>query len=94
MAPEPVKEYIDQKQRDIREAARNPQNAEEILLSISEPVTAENILAVNVMTGGMGPGYKKMFSQDKSSDDDRRETEREALTEEDARELAEKMGER
>ncbi len=94
IASEPAKEYIEQKQREIREAGRYSKEAEDILISISEPVTAENILAVNVLTGGMGPGYKKMFSRERSSKDDDNGSRREVLSEEDARELADGFDDR
>lgn len=80
MAPETDKEYIDEKQRQIRAAGKAPQQAQEILSAIEAPITVENILAVNAMTGGMGPGYKKLFSGQKGSDE---------LKEEDAKELLE-----
>ncbi|MBO4904131.1 MAG: hypothetical protein J5367_02810 [Lachnospiraceae bacterium] len=93
MDPAPDKEYIREKQREIRTANRTA-DAEGILEMISEPVTVENILAAGAMTGGMGGGYKKLFSQDHSFEDDKREDGREELTEEDARALVEKMGDR
>ena len=78
MAPETDKEYIDEKQRQIRAAGKAPQQAQEILSAIEAPITVENILAVNAMTGGMGPGYKKLFSGQNQSEE---------LKEEDAKEL-------
>ena len=92
--PSPDKEYIAEKQQQIRQAGKNSREAQDILSLISEPVTVENILAVNAMTGGMGPGYKKLFSGQGSPEDDKRDRKREKLTKEDALELAEEFGDR
>ena len=92
--PSPDREYIAEKQREIRQAGKNSREAQDILSLISEPVTVENILAVNAMTGGMGPGYKKLFSGQGSAEDDKRDRKKEKLTKEDALELAEEFVDR
>ncbi|MBR6159233.1 MAG: hypothetical protein IKQ40_02935 [Lachnospiraceae bacterium] len=94
MDPEPDKDMITEKQREIRAAGKVTKDAEEILTSLSEPVTAENILAVNALTGGMGPGYKKLFSGERSFEDDRKDRDRRVLTEDDARALSEELDDR
>jgi len=88
------KDYIAEKQREIKAAGRNPDEAEEILTMLSEPITVENILTVNAMSGGMGPGYKKLFSGQGSSESDRRDDKKETLTEEDAIKLADDFTDR
>ena len=94
ISSEPDRDEINERQREIRAAGKVSKDAEEILLSMSEPVTAENILAVNALTGGMGPGYKKLFSGQRSSEDEKNEPERDLLTEEDARKLSESLNDR
>ncbi len=94
MDPKPDKEYIEEKQRDIRTAGRLLRESEEILTAISEPVTVENILAVNAVSLGMGKGYKKMFSDNGAADERSNASDREVLTEEDARALADELTDR
>ncbi len=94
MDPKPDKEYVWEKQRDIRTAAKLSKEAEDILSIISEPTTVENVLAASAMTGGMGGGFKKLFSQNRSLHDEKREDGREELTEEDARALVEGFSDR
>lgn len=92
IAPQPDKDLIDRKQQEIRTAGKYAKEAEEILGFLEEPVTAENILTVTAMTGGMGSGYKKLFSGQGSAGDDKKDDNgREVLTEDDARRLAENM---
>lgn len=81
------KEYIYEKQREVRSAARASKETEDILSLISEPVTIENVLAVNALTGGMGAGYKKMFSGQRRYENEERDRSGEVLTKEDAEEL-------
>ena len=92
--PSPDRTYIEEKQRDIRTAGKVQDESEEILSVIGESVTVENILTVNALTGGMGPGYKKLFSGQNRNDDAGRDSDREALTEEDARDLVESLTDR
>ena len=94
MDPQPDKEYIWEKQRDIRTASKVSKEAEDILSLISEPVTVENVLAASAMTGGMGGGFRKLFSQNRSFDENKREDGREEMTEEDARALADSFSDR
>ncbi len=91
--PAPEKDYIREKQRDIRLAEKTG-DEEAILSLIEEPVTVESVLAASAMTGGMGKGYKKMFGNGNTSEDDRREGRGEALTDEDADKLTEAFTDR
>ena len=87
-SPAPDKEYIEEKQREIRTAASGRyREAEDILGLISEPVTVENVIAVGAMTSQMGKGYKKLFSGQGSADGDRDLSDGKVLTEEDVKEL-------
>ncbi|MCR5301164.1 MAG: DUF6240 domain-containing protein [Lachnospiraceae bacterium] len=85
------KDYISEKQREIRAASRATGESEEILSLISEPVTIENIAVVTAMTGGMGSGYKKMFSGRQSYDDGKEDRSPAGLSEEDAAELTDSL---
>ena len=87
--PAPEKAFIEEKQREIRSAAK-VKDPEDILSFIEAPVTVENILAVHSLNPDMGKGFKKMFTGSNSSDE-KREDGREELTEEDARKLAEEF---
>ena len=84
--PKPDKDYISEKQREIR-AAQKTGDAEEILSLISEPVTAENILAAGFLSNGMGSGYKKMFGGRSGSEAHLDGRDEDRLSEEDAKEL-------
>ncbi|MCR5688309.1 MAG: DUF6240 domain-containing protein [Lachnospiraceae bacterium] len=86
MDPKPDKDYIEEKQREIRTAARIAKGSEGILAAVNEPVTAENILAAAALSSGMGRGYKKLFSG-RPDEEDEKKAEAEALTKEDADEL-------
>ncbi len=90
--PAPDRAFIEEKQREIRSAAK-VKDPEDILALIEAPVTVENILAVNSLSSDMGRGFKKMFSDRRSSDNGNDE-DREVLTEEDARKLAEEFTDR
>ncbi|MCR5672854.1 MAG: DUF6240 domain-containing protein [Lachnospiraceae bacterium] len=92
--PAPDKDYIAEKQRDIRSAGRNSKDAQELLSFITEPVTVENILTVNAMSGGMGKGFKKLFSQQDPTEDEKQDKRKEKLTKEDALKLAEEFTDR
>ena len=94
MDPAPDRGYIREKQRDIRTAAAAEDEAESILSLIKEPVTVENILAVSAMTGGMGKGYKKLFSGQGSSGDDGKDGRDDKLSREEAARLVEELGDR
>ena len=82
--PVPDKEYVSEKQRQIRAAGKAPEEAKDILSIIGEPVTVENIMAATALTGGMGQGYKKLFSGQGREDDNRRQGREDILTKEDA----------
>ena len=82
--PVPDKEYVSDKQRQIRAAGKAPEEAKDILSIIGEPVTVENIMAATALTGGMGQGYKKLFSGQGREDDNRRQGREDILTKEDA----------
>ncbi len=86
LSPEPDRDYITEKQRQIRAAGKDSAQAQEILSAIEAPVTVENILVVNAMTGGMGPGYKKLFSGGSFSGEDKDKDDKKLLKE-DAKEL-------
>ncbi len=86
--PTPDKEEITQKQREIRSAAKEGSQAQDLLTLISEPVTVDNLLAAGAMTGGMGGGFKKLFTGRNDSERDAREGSND-LTEEDVRDLVE-----
>ena len=92
--PVPDKDYVAEKQRDVRAAAKTSKEAEEILAIAEQPVTVENILAVTALTGGLGKGYKKLFSGGRSSEDDDKDRKKEALSEEDALKLADSLTDR
>ncbi|MBQ6574687.1 MAG: hypothetical protein IJL90_01120, partial [Lachnospiraceae bacterium] len=94
IAPEVDKDYIAQKQRDIRTAAKAPKEAQEILSLAEAPVTVENILAVTALTGGMGKGYKKLFSGEGSFESGRDDQKRSHLSDEDAAKLADSLTDR
>ncbi len=89
--PAPDRDYIEEKQREIRTASKI-KGADEILSLIAEPVSAENILAVGSMTADMGKGYKKMFSG-RGQEDDKR-SERNDISEEEAGKLIEEFADR
>lgn len=91
--PQPDKSYVKEKQREIRSAAGSDREATDILTVISEPVTVDNILAAGAMTGGMGKGYKKMFSGNGSTEDDKR-PEDEIMTKEDADRLVDSLNDK
>ncbi len=91
--PVPDKDYITQKQREIREAAKAPQESEEILAMLGEPVTVENITAATAMSSGMGQGFKKLFTGQRTSGDEKDDRE-DILSEEDATELADALSDR
>ena len=67
----PQKDYVEEKLRNIRAAAKNPEEAEEILSSLEQPVTIENIVAAGSLSSGMGKAFKRMFGNDSSSDEDK-----------------------
>ena len=87
MDPKPDKSYIEEKQREVRNAGRIAKESEIVLTAISEPLTVENILTVNALTAGMGPGYKKLFGGQGQAGRDREDHGDDVLTEEDADEL-------
>ncbi len=91
--PLPDKEEIKDRQREIRAAAKEGVESEEILTLISEPVTVENLLAAGAMTGGMGGGFKKLFKGRDDSEDTRKE-EGESLTREDIKDLTDSFTDR
>ena len=93
--PVPDKEYIEEKQREIRSAGPGrSKEAQDILSIVEQPVTVENVVAAGAMTGQMGKGYKKLFSGQGSSDDDRDREDGRKLTEEDVKELTEGFSDR
>ena len=65
----PQKDYIEEKMRSIKAAAENPENAEEILAAIEQPVTVGNIIAAGNLSADMGKSFKRLFGNDASSDD-------------------------
>ena len=91
--PKPDKGYIEEKQREIRSAGKADKEAADILSVISEPVTVDNMVAAGAMTGGMGKGYKKLFSGGSSKEDDKK-TEDQILSGEDAEKLADSLNDR
>ena len=91
--PVPDKDYIKEKQREIRAAAKAPQESEDILALLGEPITVENITAATAMSSGMGQGFKKLFTRQRSSDEEKRDEES-FLSEEDATELADALSDR
>lgn len=92
--PKPDKDYVEEKQRQIRSAGKADKEVEDILTAISEPVTVDNIVAAGAMTGGMGKGYKKLFSGGGSMEEDDKKTEDGILSEEDAEKLADGLSDR
>ena len=83
LTAKPSKDYIEEKLRSLRTAAKYPEEARELLTAIEQPVTVENILAVGSMSSEMGKSYKKLFGNDSSDKDE------EKLDKEDADELIE-----
>ena len=94
MDPKPDKDYVEEKQREIRAAGKINKEATDILTAISEPVTVDNIVAAGAMTGGMGKGYKKLFSGGGSLEEDDKKTEDQILSSEDAEKLADSLNDR
>ncbi len=94
MDSKPDKDYVEEKQREIRAAGRINKEATDILTAISEPVTVDNIVAAGAMTGGMGKGYKKLFSGGGSMEEDDKKTEDQILSSEDAEKLADSLNDR
>ena len=94
MDPKPDKDYVEEKQREIRAAGKTNKEATDILTAISEPVTVDNIVAAGAMTGGMGKGYKKLFSGGGSLEEDDKKTEDQILSSEDAEKLADSLNDR
>ncbi len=94
MDPKPDKDYVEEKQREIRAAGKINKEATDILTAISEPVTVDNIVAAGAMTGGMGKGYKKLFSGGGSLEEDNKKTEDQILSSEDAEKLADSLNDR
>ncbi len=87
MDPQPDKNYIEEKQREIRNAGRIFKESELVLSALSEPATAENILTVNALVSSMGTGYKKLFGGSAQSEEDKEDSGKDTLTEGDAEEL-------
>ena len=94
MDSKPDKDYVEEKQREIRAAGKINKEATDILTAISEPVTVDNIVAAGAMTGGMGKGYKKLFSGGGSLEEDDKKTEDQILSSEDAEKLADSLNDR
>ena len=94
MDSKPDKDYVEEKQREIRAAGKINKEATDILTAISEPVTVDNIIAAGAMTGGMGKGYKKLFSGGGSLEEDDKKTEDQILSSEDAEKLADSLNDR
>ena len=94
MDPKPDKDYVEEKQREIRAAGKINKEATDILTAITEPVTVDNIVAAGAMTGGMGKGYKKLFSGGGSLEEDDKKTEDQILSSEDAEKLADSLNDR
>ena len=94
MDSKPDKDYVEEKQREIRAAGKINKEATDILTAISEPVTVDNIVAAGAMTGGMGKGYKKLFSDGGSLEEDDKKTEDQILSSEDAEKLADSLNDR
>ncbi len=92
--PAPDKDTIAEKLDRIRTAAKIAKQPEEILSIISEPVTAENILAVNALTGGMGPAYKKLFQGGREAEDDKNGRKKERLTHDDIDDVVRNLDDR
>ena len=92
--PAADKDYVAEKQRDIRAAAKAPKEAQDILSMAEAPVTVENILAVTALTGGMGKGYKKLFSGERSFEGSKDDDRKRLLTDEDAAMLADSLTDR
>ena len=92
--PKIDKEYVEEKQKEVRQAGRMNREATDILAAVSEPVTVENILAASAMTGGMGKGYKKLFSGGNDFRDDDTGRDRDSFSEEDAASVADSLSDR
>lgn len=84
----PQKDYIEEKMRSIKAAAKNPENAEEILAAIEQPVTVGNIIAAGNLSADMGKSFKRLFGNDASSGD------KDELDKEDADELIDSFEDR
>ena len=81
----PSKDYIEEKLKSIRAAAKYPEEAKELLVSLGQPVTIENVLAAGSMSSGMGKSFKRLFGNDFSDKDE------DKLNREDAEELTDKF---
>ena len=92
--PVPDKEYVSEKQRQIRAAGKAPEEATDILALAGEPATVENIIAATALTGGMEQGYKKLFSGEQRDDDKKGQGREDILTKEDADGLIESLTDR
>ena len=76
-----AKDYAAQKMKTVRAAGRDNADAQELLALINEPVTIENIAAINDMSSGMGKSFKRLFGNNSS------ESKEDRLTDEDAEEI-------
>lgn len=74
------KEYIGERLEDVKKASKAPSEAEEVLKSLDEPVTVENILAVSDMIALGGKQYKKLFDNNNSQSGS--DTEKDGVTSE------------